>query len=326
MRRGALAIVDYAHDEAAMSPEQEEGEIMSGGCVVFGAELQVAEGNIEGKSPQPESSQPLDMPEQSKSETSMAMDFTGMEPEVAQVEEAAAASVDMQKDDPLSRFLPPPVTTKCSEELQQKINRFLAYKKSGKSFNADLRNRKDYRNPDFLQHAVRYQDIDQIGTCLSKDVFDPHGYDKSDYYDELEADMKRELERKEQERKKSPKVDFVAGGTQLATVAPILKTSTQVAVSGISAAISSGIPLAPVAVDAAVKDTRQSKKTKWDKVDGDVMNPALSAGHDNISAAGVHAALLTAANAGAGYTAFAQQKRKEAEEKRTGDRKFDKRS
>lgn len=41
--------------------------------------------------------------------------------------------------------------------------------------------------------------------------------------------MKRELERKEQERKKSPKVDFVAGGTQLATVAPILKTSTQVA-------------------------------------------------------------------------------------------------
>lgn len=75
-------------------------------------------GNIEGKSPQPESSQPLDMPEQSKSETSMAMDFTGMEPEVAQVEEAAAASADIQKDDPLSRFLPPPVTTKCSEELQ----------------------------------------------------------------------------------------------------------------------------------------------------------------------------------------------------------------
>lgn len=86
-------------------------------------------GNIEGKTPkrtayvvmpgtQSESSQPLDMPEQSKSETSMAMDFTGMEPEVAQVEEAAAASADLQKDDPLSCFLPPPVTTKCSEELQ----------------------------------------------------------------------------------------------------------------------------------------------------------------------------------------------------------------
>jgi hypothetical protein len=69
--------------------------------------------------------------------------------------------------------------------LQQKINKFLAYKRAGKSFNAEVRNRKDYRNPDFLQHAVRYQEIDQIGTCFSKDVFDPYGYDKGDYYDEI---------------------------------------------------------------------------------------------------------------------------------------------
>jgi hypothetical protein len=69
--------------------------------------------------------------------------------------------------------------------VQQKINRFLAYKRAGKSFNAEVRNRKDYRNPDFLQHAVRYQEIDQIGTCFSKDVFDPYGYDKADYYDEI---------------------------------------------------------------------------------------------------------------------------------------------
>lgn len=69
--------------------------------------------------------------------------------------------------------------------MQQKINRFLAYKRAGKSFNAEVRNRKDYRNPDFLQHAVRYQEIDQIGTCFAKDVFDPYGYDKGDYYDEI---------------------------------------------------------------------------------------------------------------------------------------------
>jgi len=30
----------------------------------------------------------------------------------------------------------------------------------------------------------------------------------------LEADMKREMERKELERKKSPKMEFVSGGTQ----------------------------------------------------------------------------------------------------------------
>ena len=48
-----------------------------------------------------------------------------------------------------------------------------------------MRNRKEYRNPDFLLHAVTYQDIDQIGSCFSKDVFNPHGYEKSDYYDEI---------------------------------------------------------------------------------------------------------------------------------------------
>lgn len=66
--------------------------------------------------------------------------------------------------------------------MQKKIDKFLSLKKIGRSFNAEVRNRKDYRNPDFLLHAVRYQDIDQIGSCFSKDVFDPHGYDQSDYY------------------------------------------------------------------------------------------------------------------------------------------------
>lgn len=69
--------------------------------------------------------------------------------------------------------------------MQRRINKFLELKRSGKSFNAGLRNKKDYRNPDFLLHAVRYQDIDQIGSCFNKDVFDPHGFDKSDYYDEI---------------------------------------------------------------------------------------------------------------------------------------------
>jgi hypothetical protein len=69
--------------------------------------------------------------------------------------------------------------------LQKKIDKFLALKKIGRSFNAEVCNKKDYRNPDFLLHAVRYQVIDEIGSCFSKDVFDPHGYDQSDYYLEL---------------------------------------------------------------------------------------------------------------------------------------------
>nr|XP_009392424.1 PREDICTED: uncharacterized protein LOC103978373 isoform X1 [Musa acuminata subsp. malaccensis] len=332
MRTGSLAIVDYEHDETAMSPEPEEGEISSNGRLMLGAEVQVPDddrtppGTVHILMPntQLEPLQPSDLSEQPRSENGMPMDVTGSVTEVTQVEDAVV-SMEVQKDDPLSSFLPPPPSTECPTELQEKINKFLAYKRCGKSFNADLRNRKDYRNPDFLQHAVRYQDIDQIGTCFSKDVFDPHGYDKSDYVDEIENEMRREMERKEQERKKSQKVDFVAGGTQTATVVPSLNINTQNSASVAVAALAV-LPPVPTTVDATTRDGRQNKKTKWDKVDGDIKSSTLSGGHDNPSTTSVHAALLSAANAGAGYTAFAQQKRREAEEKKVGDRKFDKRS
>ncbi|KAF0910485.1 hypothetical protein E2562_002939 [Oryza meyeriana var. granulata] len=297
-RRGALAIVDYAHDEMAMSPEQEDGEIS--GIDRSDLDAQVAE----------EMSQQNDAPEQSQVGTDAARGVTGAETENAQVEEAAD---NIRNDDPLSRFLPPPVTAKCSAALQQKINRFLAYKRAGKSFNSEVRNRKDYRNPDFLQHAVRYQEIDQIGTCFHKDVFDPYGYDRSDYYDEIEADMKREIERKELEKKKSGKVDFITGGVQ----APISAAIPKIA-AAVSAVAAAGAPLVSISGEGVQKEARPNKKSKWDKVDGDIKNPAAPSGHDNLSAA-----LLTSANVGAGYAAFAQQKRKEAEEKKTSDHKSD---
>uniref|UniRef100_A0A0A9CUN9 SAP30-binding protein n=1 Tax=Arundo donax TaxID=35708 RepID=A0A0A9CUN9_ARUDO len=316
-RRGALAIVDYAHDEMAMSPEQEDGEIMRG-AHRSGSDVQATEGNLEERTLsvtvhimtqniQTEMPQHPDAPQQNQVETDTAMDVTGAQTEDAGVEETPHISTNGESDDPLSRFLPPPVSTKCSAGLQQKINKFLAYKRAGKSFNAEVRNRKDYRNPDFLQHAVRYQEIDQIGTCFSKDVFDPYGYDKSDYYDEIEADMKRELERKEQEKKKSPKVEFITGGVQPPISASIPKIP---ALAGTTAL--------PVPAEGVQKETRPNKKSKWDKVDGDIKNLT---GHDNLSAT-VSAALLTSANVGAGYAAFAQQqqKRKEAEEKRTDRR------
>ncbi|XP_038998691.1 SAP30-binding protein-like [Hibiscus syriacus] len=87
----------------------------------------------------------------------------------------------IDKVDRLDKFLPPPSQDQCSEELQRRIDTFLYLKRSGKSYNAEVCNKKDYRNPDFLLHAVQYQDIDQIGSCFGKDVFDPHGYDKTDY-------------------------------------------------------------------------------------------------------------------------------------------------
>ncbi|KAK4859101.1 hypothetical protein QYF36_026864 [Acer negundo] len=300
--RGRFTIVDYGHDEVAMSPEPEEGEI----------DLHNANDDFRERTPM--GTETAEHLEQSQPDT---MNFALMEMEAAVLQETVEVS---EEADPLDKFLPSPPKLKCSEELQRKIDKFLGLKKIGKSFNAEVRNRKDYRNPDFLLHAVRYQDIDQIGSCFSKDVFDPHGYDQSDYYDEIEADMKREKERKDQENKRNQKVEFIPGGVQPGLIAAASKPN--IPITGLSAAVAGGFHSVPTAVDAISRDGRQNKKSKWDKVDGDRRNPLPSAGQDSLSTVGAHSAILSAANAGAGYTAFAQQRRREAEERKSSERKF----
>ncbi|CAN1355838.1 SAP30-binding protein [Linum perenne] len=274
--KGSFTIVDYGHDEVAMSPEPEEGEIGKIFVLIQSFSLSsyaVPEHMSPGTSQALGTSQPIDPLEPPQSE-----DLSNSISESEDVKVDESTDLPEGKADPLDKFLPPPPKDKCPSELQNRISKFISLKKIGRSFNAEVRNRKDYRNPDFLLHAVRYQDIDQIGTCFSKDVFDPHGYDKSDFYDEI---------------------GFAA----------------------------SGLPPAPVSTEAGSRDGRQNKKSKWDKVDGDGRNPLPASGQDSLAtAAAAHAALLSATNAGAGYPAFVQQKRREAEERRSGDRKTDRRS
>ncbi|XP_045790097.1 uncharacterized protein LOC123884881 isoform X1 [Trifolium pratense] len=330
-RSATLTIVDYGHDEVAMSPEPEDGEIDGSGRVMFGDQLHVTNGDLLDRTssgtvqvltPNNQANTPQ-FSETLKSDALYNDDM--IRPDDAEVEGEADHDEDKPVD-PLDKFLPPPPKVKCSEELQRKINKFLEYKKAGKSFNAEVRNRKDYRNPDFLLHAVRYQDIDQIGSCFSKDVFDPHGYDSSDFYDQIEADMRRESDRKEQEKKKAQnqKVDFTSGGTQPGIMLGAPRISMPV--TGGSAASTGGLHLVPPAVDSINRDGRQNKKSKWDKVDGDRKNPLPSVGQDSVSTAGSHAAILSAANAGGGYMQFAQQKRREAEERRSSERRLERRS
>ncbi|GFZ07119.1 hypothetical protein Acr_19g0000560 [Actinidia rufa] len=121
--------------------------------------------------------------------------------------------------------------------------------------------------------------------------------------------MMRELERKEAE--------FVTGGTQPLVVAPTPKINFPI--PGVSTVATGGLHPIPASVDSVARDVRQNKKSKWDKaliyaynkpgnvslVDGDRRNPLHSGGQDSVSTASAHAALLTAANAGTGYTGFA---------------------
>jgi hypothetical protein len=92
------------------------------------------------------------------------------------------------EQDPLADFFPSPPHTLCSDELKVKFSKYSKLKEAGRSFNEDLRNSKGYRNPDFLQHAVTHENIDQIGSCFRPDIFNPHGYEKIDFFDALGMD------------------------------------------------------------------------------------------------------------------------------------------
>ncbi|KAF5742347.1 hypothetical protein HS088_TW09G00391 [Tripterygium wilfordii] len=235
---------------------REEGEMESSSRFLFGAELQGANGTIQISTLNVQEALQSGNLKPHQPDT---MNMTIAELESLEVEGAVEVSVENM--DLLDKFLPPPTKSSCPEELQRRIDKFLALKKNGRSFNAEVRNRKDYRNPDFLLHAVRYQDIDQIGSCFSKDVFDPHGYDNNDYYNEIEIDMKRERERRDQELKRSPRPELVMGGYQPGIVRAGSKFSLP-------------IPGAPVVVSGGLNPALTTtnvvaRKSKWDKVGGD---------------------------------------------------------
>nr|XP_016474112.1 PREDICTED: SAP30-binding protein-like [Nicotiana tabacum] len=102
------------------------------------------------------------------------------------VMDVPAEEQQKEETDLLEKWLPRPPKEECSDELQEKIIKLLVLKKTtGRSFNAELRNKKEYRNPDLLLYTVNSQEIDPIGSRFDKAAFDPHGYDKSDFYDAI---------------------------------------------------------------------------------------------------------------------------------------------
>ncbi|GAB2231328.1 hypothetical protein Droror1_Dr00010334 [Drosera rotundifolia] len=322
-RRERPVIVDYGHDEVAASPEAaEDGEILGNGRVMFGEELQTANADFQDRTPTGSQSRSLQSTPQPYIQVdALEPDNNLLKQSETELSENALMSEDVATDvDPLAKFLLPPPSTKCSPELQEKINGFLELKRLGKNFNTEVRNRKGYRNPDFLQHAVNYQGVDEIGSCFSKDVFDPHGYDASDYHEAIEADMKREMERKAQEKKKNQKLEFVSGGTQPVVAVTAQKVNLQV--PGASNPSSNGLQIAPSVSDAGAREGRSNKKSKWDKVDGD-RRSMVGGGLDAVSTTGTHSAVPSGANTGSGYAVFVQQKRREAEERRSSDKRVE---
>ena len=54
---------------------------------------------------------------------------------------------------------------------------------TGQTISGRLRSLPGYRNPDFLQHCVVYDNISEFGSCYPPDIFDPTNLPIDDYFD-----------------------------------------------------------------------------------------------------------------------------------------------
>ncbi|KAK1298769.1 hypothetical protein QJS10_CPB14g00687 [Acorus calamus] len=131
-KKGSLAIVDYAHDETAMSPEGEEGEIITSGRVMFGEDLQtsgssqkkMSQGTIQILMPtiqsQTASLQFSEQSQPSKYEINSAVNISEVKHQVVDAEVDVSMFIEMQEVDPLKKFLPSPPTKNAEKSCKKK--------------------------------------------------------------------------------------------------------------------------------------------------------------------------------------------------------------
>jgi len=82
--------------------------------------------------------------------------------------------------------IPPEPAQKCSEDLQAKFRQYVQRKRrDGYNFNAVIQNRTDFRNPSIYEKLIEHFGIDEVGTNFPKNVYDPHGFRSTDYYEEI---------------------------------------------------------------------------------------------------------------------------------------------
>lgn len=143
--------------------------------------------------------------------------------------------------------LPPEPQAKCSKALQDKIITLLQKKAGmGIDVNANLQNRKDFRNPSIYERLVQLRNLDEFGTNYPPHLFDPHEWDEESYYDNLLKSQRKAYEKKEKAKLERTKIEFVTGTKR---PAPMATTSTGVAPTG-------AVPTGP--------DALKRRKSKWD--------------------------------------------------------------
>jgi len=154
--------------------------------------------------------------------------------------------------------------------LQAQITKCLGLMRSGRSVMGELRKDARFQNPKFLQKSVEFYGLQQYGTCLSPEVWDPSSLAEEDMWPALQQQLEA------RKRRRGAEVKFQGGGQQL----PPLAAGMAAAAAAAAVASQPGMPGggAPkvVSIDpraaaahaqalASTLVAGAGKKSKWDK-------------------------------------------------------------
>ncbi|VDM21360.1 unnamed protein product [Wuchereria bancrofti] len=98
-------------------------------------------------------------------------------------------------DDPVEIRLPPSPVTKCSAELEARFRGFFEKKARGADLNALIQKRRDFKNPSMYEKLIEKFEVDELGSNFAPSVFDPHGFTKDCFYDQISVLQKEAMEK-----------------------------------------------------------------------------------------------------------------------------------
>jgi len=108
--------------------------------------------------------------------------------------------------------IPPEPPGNCSRLLQNKIEAMYdKMRRDGFDFNRTIQQKKSFRNPSIYEKLIDFCNIDQKGTNFPPEIYDPHIWGKESFYDELDKTQRKDMERREREKKDKTKIEFVVG-------------------------------------------------------------------------------------------------------------------
>ncbi|CAL1546073.1 unnamed protein product [Lymnaea stagnalis] len=115
--------------------------------------------------------------------------------------------------------IPPEPPGPCSVQLQKTIKEYYErMRREGLDMNRSIQSKKTFRNPSIYDKLIDFCHIDEKGTNFPPEIYDPHIWGKESFYDELDKIQRKDMERREKEKKERTKIEFLTGTKKPASV------------------------------------------------------------------------------------------------------------